>query len=142
MVPFLVVLLISLPIWWKRIVFPVDSWSLRDIVVDYYKNIDQTTRCVQWSQPHTDAPNTRQQGSFGFSTSTMSSTQYSSWCHDVPLFPSPVGDGVLQRPGSLVSQTGSLTTSCPDYVHSAKATLNEIGTSLNQKCIGNMIVWM
>jgi 3'-phosphoadenosine 5'-phosphosulfate synthase len=61
-----------------------------DIVVDYYKNIDQTTRWVPWSQPHTDAPvapNTRQQGSFGFSTFTMTSTQYSSWWHDVPLRP-------------------------------------------------------
>jgi 3'-phosphoadenosine 5'-phosphosulfate synthase len=26
-----------------------------DIVVDYYKNIDQTTRWLPWSQPHTDA---------------------------------------------------------------------------------------
>jgi 3'-phosphoadenosine 5'-phosphosulfate synthase len=64
-----------------------------DIVVDYYKNIEQTTRWVPWSQPHTDAPaapNTSQQGSFGFSTFTMSSTMYSSWWHDVPL--RPVGE--------------------------------------------------
>jgi 3'-phosphoadenosine 5'-phosphosulfate synthase len=61
-----------------------------DIVVDYYRNIDQTTRWVPWSQPHTDAPaapSTSQQGAFGFSTFAMSSTQYQSWWHDVPLQP-------------------------------------------------------
>lgn len=61
-----------------------------DIVVDYYKNIDQTTRWVPWSQPHTEAPaalGTSLQGSFGFTTFTMASTQYNSWWHDVPLRP-------------------------------------------------------
>lgn len=61
-----------------------------DGVVDYYKNIDDSTRWTPWSQPHVEAPaagGTAQTGSFGFSTYSMKSTEYASWWHDVPLRP-------------------------------------------------------
>ena len=61
-----------------------------DGVVDYYKNIDDTTRWIPWSQPHVQAPaadRTAQEGVFGFTTFTMTSTEYASWWHDVPLRP-------------------------------------------------------
>merc|ERR1711935_816533 len=61
-----------------------------DGVIDYYKNIDDTTRWITWSQPHVQAPaagGTAQTGEFGFSTFSMTSTEYASWWHDVPLRP-------------------------------------------------------
>jgi len=61
-----------------------------DGVVDYYKNIEDTTRWTPWSQPHTDAPaagGTAMVGDFGFSTFSMTSTEYASWWHDIPLRP-------------------------------------------------------
>lgn len=62
-----------------------------DGVVDYYKNIEDTTRWIPWSQPHEQAPvaaETQQVGSFGFSTFSLTSSQYASWWHDVPMKPS------------------------------------------------------
>ena len=61
-----------------------------DYVVDYYKNIDNTTRWIPWSQPHVPAPaadGTSQAGTFGFSTFSLSSSHYSSWWHEVPIRP-------------------------------------------------------
>lgn len=61
-----------------------------DGVVDYYKNIEDTTRWIPWSQPHVEAPvagETTQTGEFGFSTFSLKSTVYTSWWHDVPLRP-------------------------------------------------------
>jgi 3'-phosphoadenosine 5'-phosphosulfate synthase len=62
-----------------------------DHVVDYYKNIQNTTRWIPWSQPHVEAPasaKTSQVGKFGFTTFSLSTTEYASWWHDVPLRPS------------------------------------------------------
>jgi 3'-phosphoadenosine 5'-phosphosulfate synthase len=62
-------------------------------VVDYYKNIEDTTRWIPWSQPRVQAPaaqHTSLTGDFGFTTFSMKSTEYSSWWHDVPL--RPVGE--------------------------------------------------
>jgi 3'-phosphoadenosine 5'-phosphosulfate synthase len=62
-----------------------------DGVVDYYKNVEDSTRWIPWSQPHEAAPvapGTNQVGSFGFSTFSLSSAQYASWWHDVPLWAS------------------------------------------------------
>jgi len=67
-------------------------------VVDYYKNIDNATRWIPWSQPHEAAPTaaeTAQLGSFGFSTFRLTSTKYTSWWHDVPLRPSGEADDSL-----------------------------------------------
>ncbi len=61
-----------------------------DYVVDYYKNIEDSTRWIPWSQPHVPAPAadfTAEVGSFGFSTFSLTSTQFLSWWHDVPLHP-------------------------------------------------------
>lgn len=66
-----------------------------DIVVDYYKNIDDSTRYIPWSQPHVAAPaddQTTQEGNFGFTTFKMGSTKYGSWWHDVPLRPAGESD--------------------------------------------------
>ena len=57
-----------------------------DIVVDYYKNVDQKA-WIPWSQPHVDAPaapSTAQEGVFGFGSFRLASTQYDSWWHDIP----------------------------------------------------------
>jgi 3'-phosphoadenosine 5'-phosphosulfate synthase len=64
-----------------------DGWKG---VVDYYENIDDSTRWTPWSQPHVEAPaagGTAQTGEFGFLTFAMTSTEYTSWWHDVPLRP-------------------------------------------------------
>ena len=61
-----------------------------DGVVDYYRNIDNTTRWIPWSQPHVNAPvcdRTSQSGVFGFTTFELKSIEYASWWHDVPLRP-------------------------------------------------------
>eukprot|EP00934_Nitzschia_sp_Nitz4_P008238 Nitzschia sp. Nitz4//scaffold367_size14546//1542//5103//NITZ4_008924-RA/size14546-snap-gene-0.3-mRNA-1//1//CDS//3329549321//8228//frame0 len=61
-----------------------------DGVVDYYKNIEDTTRWIPWSQPHEKAPvaaGTTEVGTFGFSTYSLASQSYASWWHDVPLRP-------------------------------------------------------
>ncbi|KAL3919848.1 MAG: hypothetical protein SGARI_007100, partial [Bacillariaceae sp.] len=89
-----------------------------DIVVDYYKNVDQAERYVPWSQPHTDAPaapNTSQQGSFGFTTFEMASTQYQSWWHDIPL--RPAGE-------SPTSTIMNMITEIPMYM-TAKMEVNK-----------------
>ena len=59
-------------------------------VVDYYKNIDDTTRWIPWSQPHVDPPTadrTSDSGNFGFTSFALTSDDYSSWWHDVPIRP-------------------------------------------------------
>jgi 3'-phosphoadenosine 5'-phosphosulfate synthase len=61
-----------------------------DIVVDYYKNVQNTTRWVPWSQPRVAAPvqeRTTQVGTFGFSTFQLSAMDYGSFWHDIPLRP-------------------------------------------------------
>jgi 3'-phosphoadenosine 5'-phosphosulfate synthase len=61
-----------------------------DIVVDYYKNVQDTTRWVPWSQPRVAAPaqeRTTQVGTFGFSTFQLSPMDYGSFWHDIPLRP-------------------------------------------------------
>jgi len=63
-----------------------------DQVVDYYKNIDDTTRWIPWSQPHEAAPidpsTSVESGTFGFSTYRLESSEYGSYWHDVPMRPS------------------------------------------------------
>ncbi|CAJ1931650.1 unnamed protein product [Cylindrotheca closterium] len=65
-----------------------DGW---DLVVDYYKNIQNTTRWIPWSQPHVEAPaaeGTVSTGSFGFSTFAMQNAGSASYWHDVEYMPS------------------------------------------------------
>jgi len=78
-----------------------------DMVVDYYKNIEDSTRWIPWSQPHVDPPVSAQSsfvGQFGFSTFSLSSTNYASWWHDVPMRPqgesetSPVVNMITEIP--------------------------------------------
>jgi 3'-phosphoadenosine 5'-phosphosulfate synthase len=69
-----------------------DGW---DMVVDYYKNIEDVTRWIPWSQPHVDPPaadETSFVGQFGFSTFSLTSTVYDSWWHDIPLRPNGEAD--------------------------------------------------
>jgi 3'-phosphoadenosine 5'-phosphosulfate synthase len=61
-----------------------------DMVVDYYKHIDNTTRWIPWSQPHVEPPaheRTAAVGQFGFLTFSLSSLDYASWWHDIPMRP-------------------------------------------------------
>eukprot|EP00980_Cylindrotheca_fusiformis_P031412 scaffold26330_cov127-Cylindrotheca_fusiformis.AAC.1 len=61
-----------------------------DLVVDYYKNIDDN-RWIPWSQPHEEAPAAEQttlvEGTFGFSSFALHSTTYDSFWHDVDYQP-------------------------------------------------------
>jgi 3'-phosphoadenosine 5'-phosphosulfate synthase len=72
-----------------------DGWNL---VVDYYKNIENTTRFIPWSQPHVEAPadeRTSSVGSFGFSTFALSSLDFPSFWHDVDYKPSTTEHGII-----------------------------------------------
>ena len=63
------------------------GWNL---VVDYYRNIDDTSRWIPWSKPIVEAPTadrTRSVGTFGTLSFHLTSTQYESWWHDVALYP-------------------------------------------------------
>jgi 3'-phosphoadenosine 5'-phosphosulfate synthase len=63
-----------------------DGWNT---VVDYYRNINDSTRWIPWSrpqiQPVADMSTASHQGKFGSSTFVMTSTQYASWWHDIAL---------------------------------------------------------
>jgi 3'-phosphoadenosine 5'-phosphosulfate synthase len=59
-----------------------------DIVVDYYKNAEDASRWIPWSQPRIDAPADKQTtstGIFGTTDFILKSTVYDSWWHDLPL---------------------------------------------------------
>lgn len=72
-----------------------DGW---DLVVDYYKNIDDSTRWIPWSQPHVEAPasdKTVSVGSFGFTTFSLNSTEYKSFWHDIDYKPAGADKNVI-----------------------------------------------
>jgi len=61
-------------------------------VVDYYKNIDDTTRWIPWSQPFVNPPidtsYIKTEGTFGTSTFHLFHEIYTSLWHDVPIYAS------------------------------------------------------
>jgi len=59
-------------------------------VVDYYKNIDDSSRWIPWSQQYVAPPScssTNFVGRFGTATFQLSHQSYPSWWHDVPMAP-------------------------------------------------------
>jgi 3'-phosphoadenosine 5'-phosphosulfate synthase len=69
-----------------------------DQVVDYYKNIANSTRWIPWSQPHVIAPKddqTSSVGKFGFSTFSLKSLGYVSFWHDVDYKPARGEHGAI-----------------------------------------------
>jgi 3'-phosphoadenosine 5'-phosphosulfate synthase len=72
-----------------------DGWNQ---VVDYYRNIDDVQRWTPWSQPRVDpptAPRTTYQGQFGSRSFHLTSTEYESFWHDIPLSPSGQSETVV-----------------------------------------------
>jgi 3'-phosphoadenosine 5'-phosphosulfate synthase len=72
-----------------------DGWKT---VVDYYRNIEDTTRWIPWSKPVVAAPaadRTSSQGVFGALSFKLASTQYESWWHDVALHHNPNDKSVV-----------------------------------------------
>lgn len=61
-----------------------------EVVVDYYKNIEDTERFIPWSIPQVEAPadsRTKTVGRFGSKTFQLFSTEVASYWHDVPMKP-------------------------------------------------------
>ena len=102
-----------------------------DGVVDYYKNIEDSTRWTPWSQPHETAPvatGTSQVGTFGFSTFALSSNEYASWWHDVPHHPS-----TSSRTASGVFTVVNMITEIPMYMTAKmELTKDAAGTVIKQ----------
>lgn len=72
-----------------------DGWNT---VVDYYRNIEESTRWIPWSRPQiepiSDAA-TSSVGKFGSQTFQMTSKQYASWWHDIPLRPAGQDETII-----------------------------------------------
>jgi len=84
-------------------------------VVEYYKNIDDNSRWIPWSQPWVEPfkdENSKVEGRFGSTSFRLFSTQYSSLWHDVPIV-SSVEDNVI-----------NMITEIPMFV-AAKMELNK-----------------
>eukprot|EP00542_Grammatophora_oceanica_P020344 CAMPEP_0194037038 /NCGR_PEP_ID=MMETSP0009_2-20130614/9392_1 /TAXON_ID=210454 /ORGANISM="Grammatophora oceanica, Strain CCMP 410" /LENGTH=1164 /DNA_ID=CAMNT_0038679029 /DNA_START=54 /DNA_END=3548 /DNA_ORIENTATION=+ len=66
-----------------------------DGVVDYYKHADETDRFIPWSQPRYTPPAdpaTQFVGQLGWNSFELTSTQFTSWWHDIPMTPSSTSE--------------------------------------------------